>query len=70
MLVGLKRSKWSPHERHPFGHARELYMWTFVVALIIAAAFLAYETESLQIGESIAPIWFAAGVRCCWTSRP
>ncbi|WP_448204909.1 cation diffusion facilitator family transporter [Azospirillum sp. sgz302134] len=37
MLIGIRRSRKPPDERHPFGYARELYFWPFVVALVIFA---------------------------------
>ncbi len=35
MLYGLHRAKQPPSEEHPLGHGRELYFWSFVVALLI-----------------------------------
>ena len=37
MLVGMRRSQKPPDEEHPFGHARELYFWSLVVAFSIFA---------------------------------
>jgi cation diffusion facilitator family transporter len=37
MLYGLKRSKAPPDRLFPFGHAREIYFWSFVVAILIFA---------------------------------
>lgn len=34
LLVGLKRSKIPSSKKHPFGHGRELYFWTFLSALV------------------------------------
>ena len=37
MLLGLSRAKRPPDERFPFGHGKEVYFWSFVVALSIFA---------------------------------
>lgn len=46
LLYGRKRAEQPPDELHPLGHARELYFWGFVVALLIftgGAGFSIYE---------------------------
>jgi cation diffusion facilitator family transporter len=35
MLYGIHRAKKPPDERHPLGYGRELYFWSFIVALLI-----------------------------------
>jgi cation diffusion facilitator family transporter len=37
LLYGLRRAAKPPDERHPFGHGRELYVWSFVVSLLVLA---------------------------------
>jgi len=38
LLYGLHRAELPPDEQHPLGYGRELYFWSFVVALIIFTA--------------------------------
>src|SRR5216117_4523741 len=37
LLYGLRRTARPPNEAHPLGHGRELYFWSFIVALLIFA---------------------------------
>jgi cation diffusion facilitator family transporter len=38
LLYGMKRAGLPPDERFPFGHGKEIYFWSFVVALLVFAA--------------------------------
>jgi cation diffusion facilitator family transporter len=37
LLYGMKRAARPPDTTHPFGHGRELYFWSFIVALMVLA---------------------------------
>ena len=38
LLYGLHRAGKPPDRNHPFGYGRELYFWSFIVALLVLAA--------------------------------
>lgn len=49
LIYGYHRSNLGPDEKHPLGHGRELYFWSFVVALllfVLGAGFGIYEGMS------------------------
>ena len=37
LLYGMRQAKRPPSEEFPFGHAKEIYFWSFVVAILIFA---------------------------------
>src|SRR6185312_13828387 len=37
LLHGMNRAAMPPDRTHPFGHGRELYFWSFVVAVLVLA---------------------------------
>lgn len=35
LLIGMRRSRRPPDERHPYGHGKEIYFWGLIVAMVL-----------------------------------
>lgn len=62
MLLGVRNSRKPPDEEHPFGHGRELYFWSLVVAFSIfgiGGGVSIYEgvTHILHPEKIVDPVW-------------
>ena len=62
LLLGLKRSRRPADENHPFGHGKELYFWSLVVAIVlfgVGGGMSFYEgiTHILHPSELTDPTW-------------
>lgn len=55
LLFGIHRSARSPDPAHPFGYGRELYFWSFIVALLIFSL-----GAGLSFYEGISHVWSPA----------
>jgi cation diffusion facilitator family transporter len=62
ILIGMGRSQRPPDEQYPFGYSRELYFWSFIVALMLfggggVGAIFEGVTRLRQPAELGNPLW-------------
>jgi len=66
LLLGLKRSKRPPSSDYPLGYGKEIYFWSFLVAILlfsVGGLFSVYEGwHKLHSTEAINDPWIAVGV--------
>jgi len=66
LLLGLKQAKTPPSPDYPLGRGKEIYFWSFLVALLlfsVGGAFSIYEgLHKLQEPEPVKWPWLAIGV--------
>ncbi len=66
LLLGARRARRPPTDDHPFGHGRERYFWSFIVALVLfsmGAAFAVYQgIEKLQHPHMVENVGWAVGI--------
>ena len=66
LLLGLKRSARPPNDEHPLGHGREIYFWSFIVALMLfsmGGLFSIYEgVHKIGAAAPLKDPWIAVGV--------
>lgn len=63
LLFGLRRARRPPDERFPFGHGKEIYFWSFVVALLIFAV-----GAGISVYEGVKHLLHPAPVESAWVS--
>lgn len=63
LLLGMKRSKLPPDEKHPLGHGKVTYFWSFIVAMLlfsVGGLFSVYEgIHKLHLHENLQKVWIA-----------
>jgi cation diffusion facilitator family transporter len=62
LLLGIRRSERPPDELHPFGHGKEIYFWSLVVAIVIFGLGAGFSLDDgisrlLHPAESTKPGW-------------
>jgi cation diffusion facilitator family transporter len=66
LLVGLKQAKRPPSDDYPLGYGKEIYYWSFMVAILLfglGGLFSVYEGwHKLHQPESLKTPWLAVGV--------
>ena len=66
LLLGLRQAKAPPSPDYPLGHGKEIYFWSFLVALLlfsVGGAFSIYEgLHKLHAPEPVKWPWLAIGV--------
>jgi len=66
LLLGMKRAKRPPSEDYPLGYGKEIYFWSFLVALMlfsVGGMFSLWEGwHKLHGGEPLTSPWIAVGV--------
>lgn len=66
LLLGLKKAKRSPSENYPLGYGKEIYFWSFLVAMLLfsmGGLFSAYEGwHKFHHPEPLNMPWLAVGV--------
>lgn len=66
LLFGARRAQRPPTDSHPFGHGRERYFWSFIVALVLfsmGATFAVYEgIRKLRHPHEVDNVSWAIGI--------
>lgn len=66
LILGLRRAKRPPSDKHPLGYGKTIYFWSFIVALILfsmGGMFSVYEgIHKLNHPEPLAAPWLAITV--------
>ena len=66
LLLGMRRAKRPPSPDYPLGHGKEIYFWSFLVALMlfsVGGVFSLYEGwHKLHSVEPLSKPWIAVGV--------
>ena len=66
LLIGLKKAKRPPSSEYPLGYGKEIYFWSFLVALVLftlGGVFSIYEGwHKLHQPEALNSPWLAVGV--------